>query len=52
MITDLGSINGTTVGGRRLPPHMPTPVSPSDTVLLGSNARVTVSFLMQSAPRF
>jgi len=49
LVTDLGSSNGTTIAGRRLPPNVPTPVVASDTVFLGNNVQVQVSFLMQAA---
>ena len=37
-ITDLGSRNGTTVNGKRIPPHTPWPISFGDPIVVGGVA--------------
>ena len=37
-ITDLGSRNGTTVNGRRIPPHTPFPIAFGDPIVVGGVA--------------
>ena len=34
-VTDLGSTNGTGIGGQRVPPHQPAPLSPGSRVGFG-----------------
>ena len=48
-VTDLGSSNGTCVGGQPITPNTPFSVSVNDTIQLGNNAQVQISFLMQAA---
>ena len=43
MVTDLGSTNGTFLGGQRLPPHQPQPVPLDARLGFGSGAVVTLA---------
>jgi len=42
VLTDLGSTNGTFLGGKRLPPHQPQPVSPGVRLSFGPTMVVTL----------
>jgi len=46
-IIDLGSRNGTFVGGRRLSPNAPQPLEPGDVVNLGDRVGRSISLILQ-----
>lgn len=45
MVTDLGSSNGTFLGDRKLPPHVPTPLAGARTIGVGSQTVLEVESL-------
>lgn len=48
LVTDLGSLNGTYVGGEKLPANVPTAVTPGSRVRLGKHVTVTGQELMDA----
>ncbi len=48
-IIDLGSRNGTFVGGRRVAPNTPQPLEPGDVVTLGDRAGRSISVILRPA---